>query len=85
MELPFHRTLFDDGDVDRVTEAWVLVTHFEEGRALVEASATPNTLEAAGPAGCRVQWLHSTFGAALSAIRCGLVLAHEDAGAGGAL
>eukprot|EP00975_Prorocentrum_lima_P011016 2341826-Prorocentrum_lima.AAC.1 len=53
VDLPFRQTLFDDGDIDLVTEAWVMVTNIEEGRPLVEASATPNTLEAAGAAGCR--------------------------------
>eukprot|EP00975_Prorocentrum_lima_P033082 6941893-Prorocentrum_lima.AAC.1 len=51
------------------------------GCPLVEATFTPNTLEV--PGGTRVQWLHTTFAAALSALRCGLVVAHEDAGAGG--
>eukprot|EP00975_Prorocentrum_lima_P062815 12887738-Prorocentrum_lima.AAC.1 len=53
VELPFRQTFWDEGDVATATEAWVVVPHFQDGSPLVGASATPNTLENEGPAGCR--------------------------------
>eukprot|EP00975_Prorocentrum_lima_P063933 12894520-Prorocentrum_lima.AAC.1 len=44
-ELPLSRALFDVGDVENLTDSWVLVTHMRRGCPLVEASFTPNTLE----------------------------------------
>eukprot|EP00975_Prorocentrum_lima_P005589 1213186-Prorocentrum_lima.AAC.1 len=68
------------GEFETFTEAWVEIRHIRYGRPLVEAKTQPNSLplEKSFGAGCRRQWLHTTLAAALSALRCRLVLAHED-------
>eukprot|EP00975_Prorocentrum_lima_P056309 11807997-Prorocentrum_lima.AAC.1 len=36
-DLPFSRALYDVGDVESLTDSWVLITHMQPGRPLVEA------------------------------------------------
>eukprot|EP00975_Prorocentrum_lima_P031686 6651134-Prorocentrum_lima.AAC.1 len=66
--------MWRQGEFEGFTEAWVEVRHVQYGRPLVEATSTPNSLppEKSHGAGCRRQWLHTTFAAALSALRCHL-------------
>eukprot|EP00975_Prorocentrum_lima_P001732 374255-Prorocentrum_lima.AAC.1 len=61
--------MFRMGDIELVTEAWVVFRHVLPGRALVEASAQPNTLAVElSRTGYRRQWLRTTFAAPLSSL-----------------
>eukprot|EP00975_Prorocentrum_lima_P050264 10527657-Prorocentrum_lima.AAC.1 len=63
--------MFRMGDIKLPTEVWVEFRHVRPERALVEASAQPNSLPVElSRTGFRRQWLHTTFAGALSALRC---------------
>eukprot|EP00975_Prorocentrum_lima_P001963 428996-Prorocentrum_lima.AAC.1 len=79
-DIPFSVDMFKQGDIEYPTDMWVEFRHVQPERALVEATSQPNTLPAElSRTGYRRQWLHTTLAGALSALRCHMVLAHEDA------
>eukprot|EP00975_Prorocentrum_lima_P033802 7096371-Prorocentrum_lima.AAC.1 len=57
------------GDIEFVTEAWVVFRHECPERPLVEATSQPNSLPPeVSPTGCHRQWIHTTFAGALSCL-----------------